>query len=83
MSAGGNFAWYARLNYRFKLGQRWYLYTAGSVGQVAQNALRLNIPLRTALVGLAAATPVGPFRLEYGWNNEAREQFYLSFGYVF
>ncbi len=79
----GNYAWFARLAYRFKLGKRWYLYTACSVGQVAQNALRLNVPLRTALAGVAVATPVGPFRLEYGWNNEAREQLYLSFGYDF
>ncbi|MHB2150818.1 patatin-like phospholipase family protein [Calditrichota bacterium LG25] len=79
----GKFAWYARLNYRYKLGKRWYLNTAGSVGQVAQNALRLDVPLRTALVGLAADTPVGPFRIGYGWNNEAREQLYFSFGYAF
>ena len=79
----GNFAWYARLNFRFKLGRRWYLHTAGSIGQVAQNTLCLNTSLQTALVGVAAATPVGPFKLDYGWNNEAREQVYLSFGYVF
>ncbi len=79
----GKSAWFGRLAYRFNLGGRWNLYAAGSMGQVAQTTLRLNVPLRTALVGFAVSTPVGPLRLEYGWNNEERQQLYFSAGYAF
>ncbi|NOX90235.1 MAG: BamA/TamA family outer membrane protein [Calditrichaeota bacterium] len=79
----GNRALSIRVSYRFKFFKRWYFRTGFSLANVSDADLNFDNFVRGVSTGLAAASPLGPVSLLYGWSDNGRKQLYFSFGYDF
>jgi len=65
---GGDAAAEASLELRFRLADRWSAVGFVDVGQVWPDITRLRAPVATPGLGLRYFSPVGPLRLDVGYN---------------